>query len=216
VTFEIIVLALASAIRPTSLAAIYALLAHSRRKVLLIAYLIVGIVCTIAFGLIVVYAFHGIHPHFGRDKTKGIADIIGGTVALLFGLAVLTHLLGTGRGHDAPAPRVHLEGHLTLRTAALAGPATHLPGIFYLIALNVIVAHNLHVAGGMVAVSIYNLVWYALPIIALCLCIVRPATALATVEGVQHFTRRHSRAIVLTVSFGVGAALLIHGLILVL
>jgi hypothetical protein len=212
---EIIVLALASTIRPTSLAAVYALLAHERRKVLLLAYLIAGLACTIAFGLIVVYAFHGIHPHFGRNKTKGIADIVGGVLALLFGLAVLTRRIKTSRGGDAPAPRLHLEGRLSLRTAALAGPATHLPGIFYLIALNAIVAHNPRVAGGMTAVVVYNAIWYALPIVAFALCIVRPSAALNTIEAVEGWARRHSRVIVLIVSFGVGSALLIHGLLIV-
>ena len=41
-----------------------------------------------------------------------------------------------------------LSRRLTLKTAALAGPATHVPGLFYLIALNVIVAHNVSVARG--------------------------------------------------------------------
>jgi hypothetical protein len=212
---EIIVLALASTIRPTSLAAVYALLGHERRQTLLLAYLIAGLACTIAFGLIVVYAFHGIHPHFGRDKTKGIADIIGGVLALLFCLAVLTRRIKSARGGDAPAPHLNLEGHLSLRTAALAGPATHLPGIFYLIALNAIVAQNPRVAGGTAAVVIYNVVWYALPIIAFALCIVRPSAALKTIEAVEGWARRHSRVIVLTVSFVVGGALLIHGLLIV-
>jgi hypothetical protein len=33
------------------------------------------------------------------------------------------------------------ERHPTPRTAALAGPATHIPGVFYLVALSLIVAY---------------------------------------------------------------------------
>ena len=40
---EIIVLAMASTIRPTSLAAIYALLAHESRRALMLAYVIGGL-----------------------------------------------------------------------------------------------------------------------------------------------------------------------------
>jgi hypothetical protein len=208
---EIIVLALASTVRPTSLAAVYALLTHDSRRSFLLAYVVTGLAVTIAFGLLVVYAFHGIHPHFGRDKSKSIADLIGGAAAVLFGLAVLTGHVG-GKGHDAPAPHVRLDGrHLTLRRSALAGPATHLPGLFYLIALNVIVAHNPRVASGTIAVLTYNAVWYAVPIIALAMCFIQPAAALAVIEAVQRWTRRHSRVLLLTVSFGVGAALLVHG-----
>ena len=159
--------------------------------------------------MIVVYAFHGIHPNFGHDK--GIADVVGGAVAVLFGCAVLTGRVGNGRGQDAPAPRMHLEGHLSHKTAAVAGPATHLPGLFYLIALNVIVAHNPRVPRGAFAVITYNAVWYAVPIVAFAMCVLHPATALATVQAVDREARRHARTILLTVSFGAGTALIIRG-----
>ena len=46
----------------------------------------------------------------------------------------------------APGPSARLsrllEHRLTLRTTAIAGPATHIPGLFYLVALNVIVAND--------------------------------------------------------------------------
>ena len=70
---------------------------------------------------------------------------------------------------DAPGPRAPaaaLDRRLTTRTAALAGPATHIPGLFYLIALNVIIAHNAATSGQAVALVIYNAVWFVLPILA--------------------------------------------------
>ena len=80
---------------------------------------------------------------------------------------------------DAPRPpgrmRAVLDRRLTVRTAALAGPATHIPGLFYLIALNLIVTHNAAVADKAVALVTYNAVWFALPLAALVVCIVRPA-----------------------------------------
>ena len=72
-------------------------------------------------------------------------------------MALLVRLRGAHRPHpttvgsDAPGPR-RLEGaldrRLTIHRRGLAGPATHIPGLFYLIALNVIVAHNAALAGG--------------------------------------------------------------------
>ena len=130
---EILVLALASTVRPTSLAAVSAILSHDSRRRLLFAYVAVGLAFTIAFGVVVVVALHGIHLHSGSDRTKGIADIVGGVAALLFGCVVLT-----GRSHDdritmfpgrleSPArPSAHGTA------AAIAGPLTHLPGLFYL------------------------------------------------------------------------------------
>lgn len=214
---EIFVLALASTIRPTSLAAVYALMSHDSRRTLMWAYVAAGLAFTIGFGLLVVYAFHGIHIEAGADRTKGIADILGGAAALAFGIAILT---GRVRSHDAgDAPRVgagrkaFLKGRITLRTAALAGPLTHLPGLFYLIALNVIVAHDPRLPSGLLAVVTYNAVWFALPIVALAACIVRPAEAMDVVGSVERWARDHSRAVLLVVSLVVGAALVLRGVL---
>ena len=104
-----------------------------------------------------------------------------------------------------------LDGRLTRRTAALAGPATHIPGVFYLIALNVIVAHNARVARGTLAVVTYNAIWFALPLVALAICIVKPEAARDAVGAVDQWARDHQRAILLWVSFVVGIALIVRG-----
>jgi hypothetical protein len=215
VIVEVFVLALASTIRPTSLAAVYALLSHDSRRALICAYVAAGLAFTVAFGLAVVYAFHGIHIQSGSDRTKGIADIIGGVVALLLGVAILTGRVRAQQAAHAPAARGRLNAmlgaRLSMPTAALAGPATHLPGLFYLIALNVIVAHNPEVPNGTFAVLTYNAVWFALPLIALGACIVRPAAARDAIGSVEQWVRLRSRTILLCVAFGVGTALIVRG-----
>src|SRR5215467_10712501 len=95
---EIFLLALASTVRPTSLAAVSALLTRESRRRLMFAYVAVGLAFTLVFGVVVVSVFHGIHIHAGHPRTKGIADIVGGSVALLFGLAVLTGMVQRWRG----------------------------------------------------------------------------------------------------------------------
>ena len=128
-TIDLIVLALASTIRPTSLAAVYALLAHDRRRVLMLAYVVGGLVFTIAFGLLVLYAFNGIHPHALSGRTKAIADIIAGAVAMAFGVAVLTGRVRQSQGDRRASGRVQmtLDQRVSVRAAVLAGPATHIP-----------------------------------------------------------------------------------------
>jgi cytochrome bd-type quinol oxidase subunit 2 len=215
VTIEIIVLAMASTIRPTSLAATYALLEHKSRRVLMLAYVVGGLAFTIAFGLVVVYAFHGIHLHAGTGQAKAIAEIIGGAVALAFGLALLTGRVHRRDAREAPEAggrlQEMLDERVTTRIAVLAGPATHVPGIFYLIALNVIVAHDPRVTGATLDVVTYNAIWFALPILALVLCIMRPAAARDAVGSVDRWALAHSRSILLWVSFVVGAALVVRG-----
>jgi hypothetical protein len=217
VIIEIFVLALASSVRPTSLAAVYALVSHDARRRLMWAYVIAGLAFTLGFGAIIVGATHGIHVHSGSDETKGIADIIGGVLALAFGLGIATGRIKRDHMDDAPRPggrlKSALDRRLTVRTAALAGPATHVPGLFYLIALNVIVAHEVALADKAFALLVYNAVWFALPLAALVVCIVRPAAARDLVGWVSDWTRDHARGILLTASFAAGAALVIRGIL---
>jgi hypothetical protein len=215
VIFEMFVLALACAVRPTSLAAVYALVSHDARRRLMWAYVLAGLAFTIGFGAIVVGLTDGIHLHSGSNKTKAIADLAGGIVALAFGIGLATGRISRGRTDDAPRTGRRMKAALAhrvgIRTAALAGPATHVPGLFYLIALNVIVAHNVAIADKTLALLIYNAIWFALPLAALIVCIVRPAMARDLVAEVQRWTRAHARAILLATSFVVGAALIIRG-----
>jgi hypothetical protein len=212
--FEIFVLALASTIRPTSLAAVYALLTPDSRRRLMLTYVATGLALTIGFGLVVVYAVHGVHINSGTSHTKSVAYILGGVLAIALGVAILTgHVRGRHRDTDAPS-RWSLQGRrLTGRTAAFAGPLTHVPGLFYLIALNVIVAHDPGIAAGTLSVVIYNVVWFALPIFALVACIVRPSRAQAVVGEVEQWARDHARPILLVVTFGVGIALVVRGVL---
>jgi hypothetical protein len=95
----------------------------------------------------------------------------------------------------------------------VAGPLTHIPGIFYLVALNVIVAHNVRAAEALVAVVTYNAIWFTLPLLALVTCIVRPAAARELVEAVRDWVRAHSRTILLATAFLVGPALVVRGVL---
>jgi cytochrome bd-type quinol oxidase subunit 2 len=214
---ELLLLALASTVRPTSLAAMTALLSHESRKRLMFAYVAGGLAFTIAFGVVVVGVIHGIHLKSGNDDFRGVADIIGGVAALIFGVVVLTGHAPRHSTDDVPGSQgkwlERLNRRLTMRTAAIAGPLTHIPGVFYLVALNLIVAHHPRIPGGLIAVLIYDVIWFALPITALALCIVRPAAASGLVATVAQWTSEHSRVLVLVASFGVGAALVIRGVL---
>jgi hypothetical protein len=75
----------------------------------------------------------------------------------------------------------------------------------------VIVAHNARLPRGTLAVVTYNAVWFALPILALVICIMNPDAARDAVGSVERWAREHSRAILLCVSFIVGAALVVRG-----
>lgn len=217
VLFEITILALASTVRPTSLAAVSTLLGRESRRRLMIAYVAGGLAFTIAFGVVVVGVFHGIHIEAGTGKAKAIANIIGGVAALLFGYAVQTGRLRRSPDQYSDAAgsgwMTRLNREITLRVAAVAGPLTHIPGVFYLIALNVIVAHNPLLPSGLFAVVVYNAIWFALPLAALVLCIVNPDAAQRTVVAVQLWAKSHSQRIIVITAFAVGALLLARGIL---
>ncbi len=216
VTIEIILLALANTVRPTSLAAVYALLATDAPRRLMAVYVAAGLVFTVAVGVIVIGAFDGIDIGAGSGHTKAVAQLAGGVLVLVFAVGVLTGRVGGRQAEDAPKPGGRFERlrehRVTWRTAALAGPATHIPGIFYVVALNLIVSSHARTFGGLLEVLIYNVIWFAIPIAALAVCVVRPETARDAIEAIQSWTRRHAREIVLVVSFGIGAVLTVRGL----
>jgi Sap, sulfolipid-1-addressing protein len=217
VIVELIILALASTIRPTSLAAVYAILSGDAQRRLLTAYIAAGVAFTITVGLIVLVAFDGVQAHPGGGRAKSIAEVAGGAVALGFGVLVLSGRVLGPRPDDAPRPpgrwAALRERRLTLRGAVLAGPATHIPGLFYLIALNLIAAYHARAPRAVLQVLIYNALWFALPLAALAICIADPGAARRMIGEMETWTRQHTRQILIAASFVVGAALIVRGVL---
>ena len=102
-TIEVVLLALASTVRPTSLAAVYALVGSEAPRRLMIAYISAGLTFTIAFGLLAIWAFNGVDINSGSDQTKGIAEIVGG-VALLTFAVLLRSGMSAGRTTTTHSP----------------------------------------------------------------------------------------------------------------
>jgi hypothetical protein len=212
---ELVLLALAGTVRPTSLAAVGAILSGDAPRRLLGAYIAAGLTFTVTVGLIVLGAFDGVDPHTGTSHTRAVAEIVGGVVALAFGLLVLSgRVVGP---HPGEAPRTPgrwvalIDRHMTLRAAALAGPATHIPGLFYLIALNLIGAAHAGVPQAVGQLLVFNVFWFALPIAALAICVADPATARDAIGAVEAWARRHARVILMAIAFVVGAVLVVRG-----
>ncbi len=217
-TFEIILLALASTIRPTSLAAVYAILsAGTAPRRLMGIYVACGLAFTVAVGLIILTAFHGVPLHSGTSHTKAVAQIAAGILAIAFGLGLMTGRVGGRRAEDTLGGSGRLQEalsrHLTPRTAAVAGPATHIPGLFYLLALNVIVASESRLPGALVELGIYNAVWFAIPLGIFGLCIFDPPRAREAVEGLRLWTDAHGRTAIVVICIVLGVVLVVTGAI---
>jgi Sap, sulfolipid-1-addressing protein len=213
VTLEVIVLALASALRPAGVAALYALLSASHPRRVLFAYIVAGFTFSVAIGVLVVVAFGGADIRFG-GTVEDLIELIAGTAALGFAAGVAAGRAELPSHGNATGPQSAMAVRLrnpSVRTAAVAGVATHLPGLFYLVALNEIVAHRNAIADGIVAVLVFNAIWYGAAIASVVLFMVRPGAARKALLRASAWARLHSRGVTIAVFAAVGAYLFVKG-----
>lgn len=213
---DVIVLALASAPRPAGIAALYVLLSASRPRRVLVAYVAAGVTFSVAVGVLVVAIFHGAQIDYRGTDVYSAIELVAGVAALVFAVGI-----GTGR-RQLPARHEH-DGEesaitRTLRTpsvftASVAGVATHLPGLFYLVALNAIVAERRGLVTGVVQVLVFNAIWFAAAFAAVVSFLLRPGVARSMLARVDGWARRHARSITVLVLGGAGSYLAIRGLI---
>jgi hypothetical protein len=213
VTLEVIVLALASALRPAGVAALYALLSASHPRRVLIAYIVAGFAFSVAIGVLVVVAFGGADIRFG-GTAEDLIELLAGTAALGYAAGVAAgraELPSRGSATGAQSAMAVRLRNPSMRTAAVAGVATHLPGLFYLVALNEIVAHRNTIADGIVAVLVFNAIWYGAAIASVVFFMVRPGAARRALLRASAWARLHSRGVTIAVFAAVGAYLLVNG-----
>jgi hypothetical protein len=212
---DVLVLALASAPRPAGIAALYALLSASSPRRVLLAYLAAGFTFSAAVGVLVVAIFHGVGIDYRGTDVYAAIELIGGLAALGFAIAV-----GTGRrelpSRDSAAREESkiIRGlrNPTVTTAAVAGVATHVPGLFYIVALNAIIAEGASFASGVLQVLLFNAIWFAAAIAAVVIFLLRPGVAPRALSRVISWARRHARVTTVLVFGLAGSYLAIRGM----
>jgi len=205
VSLDALALAVICAVRPTALASVYALLASSHPPRPLAAYVIAGLVFSAIAGAIVVLALHGVRLQTGSSTVNAVIELAGGAAALGFAGGVATgRVRGEGRSERSNGDS-RVAGPLrnpTLRVAAVAGIATHLPGLLYLLGLNAIARGDPPVIEGLLAVLVFDASWLTVPVCALVASIRRPDETRAAVGRASAWMLAHQRAILILV-FGV-------------
>ncbi|WP_433037797.1 GAP family protein [Actinomycetospora sp. CA-053990] len=101
----------------------------------------------------------------------------------------------------------------TVPNAAVAGVATHLPGVFYLGALAAIVADRPGLVSGLLQVGVYNLLWYAVPLAALASWTWRPETTRDSAARLTAWVQAHKKHLIVTVFVLVGVYLVVVGVV---
>jgi len=209
-TFALL-LALLSAVRPTSLAAVYGILGSPRPRRLLLVFSFAGLAVTISVGLVLVIFLKGVET---SPDSHEVADLVL-AAACFAGAVVFRRRPVREREHESRETTRKISARLrdpSVTTVAAAGVLTHLPGLVYLIALNAIIATDPTIATGLLQVVTYNAIWFAIPLLSLALAIVRPDRTSELVEGVTDWTRRHRRTAVPLLLAGLGIYLLVKGL----
>jgi hypothetical protein len=214
VSLDVIVLALASAPRPAGLAALYALLSASHPQRVLVAYIVAGFTFSVAIGVLVVAAFDGAGVEYGGTAAADVIELLAGVAALGFAVGVWSgraQLPSRGDTSAAQSAMVRRLEHPSVGTAALAGIATHLPGFFYLVALNAIVAERNGLLDDVVAVLAFNAIWFGAAIATVVYFMIRPGAARRALLRVSSWARRHARGTTVGVFAVVGAYLAVNG-----
>jgi hypothetical protein len=213
---EALILAAASAIRPsTSLAAVYTLLNRGSPRASLAAFVTAGFTFSAAIGILVVTVLHGVDLPGGASERNAAIDLLAGTAMLGFAFGVGSGRMRRPGGRREPGEEtrvVRLLRQPSPRVAAAAGVATHVPGLFYLVALNAIVSDRARPAHAIVEVLIYNAIWFSMPIAAFVLAGRPGSRTLARMTRVNDWARRHEQALLVLVFATVGAYLVVKGI----
>jgi hypothetical protein len=219
VIFELLALGVLSALRPaTSQAAVVALLRAPDPRRLLLAYTLAGLIVSVAVGTLIVVAFDGAGNAVGRSSFAAVFDLLAGVAALAFAAGLKRGRLSAP--HRAASTTTKAPSRITIRlshpsasTAAVAGVATHVPGLIYLVVLNAIAAENLRSAASTFYVAVYNLLWFAIPIVALALAVFSPGTANVYLGRGAAWARANEARLLVTSFAAVGAYLVVKGLV---
>jgi Sap, sulfolipid-1-addressing protein len=194
---DVLVLALASAPRPAAIAALYALLSASPPRRVVVAYLVAGLTFSVALGVLVVAIFNGAGIDYRGTDVYSVIELLGGVAALGFAIGVKTgrrQLPARDEGAGGGSAIIQRLRNPSVTTALVAGIATHLPGLFYLIALQAIVAERRSLVVGAMEVLLFNVIWFGATIASVVLFLLRPGVArraLARVERVGTTSRPH-------------------------
>jgi hypothetical protein len=194
------------------MAALYALLIASHPRRVLAAYILAGFAFSAAVGVAIVAVFDGAELDYGNTATDHAIDLVAGAAALGFaaGVASGRAQLPSRESKGESAMLVRLR-RPSVATAALAGVATHLPGLFYLIALNQIIADGDALGKQIVLVLVFNAIWFGAAVAAVVYFLIRPGAARRAMLRVSEWTRVHARGTTIAVFGVVGAYFAVKG-----
>jgi hypothetical protein len=221
VSVDALVLAVASVIRPLSVAAVYAMLSTARPTRLLTPYVAAGFVLSAAIGIVLVILLGVSTGPRAPDEVRAVIPFVLGAVSLSYATGLLSGWVqapvpdrtGTTPGPDSSSWLGRQLADLSPGRAALAGVLTHKPGLFYLAALSAITNSTSSNANRILQVVLYNAIWFAMPLAVLVLAKRRPVELQDLLRRTTEWVWRRQREIMITAFGTLGAYLIVRGVI---
>ncbi|MEN3269868.1 GAP family protein [Pseudonocardia sp.] len=213
---EALLLALSTVIRPTSAAAVVAMLSTPRPQRLLATYILAGMAWSLAVGTLVVVLLAGIGSATESSAERPVLDTLLGVAALGYAVAAWIGVLPRRRADGPPSRTVRVRRrlqNLSPSGAALAGVLTHLPGLVYVAALNAIVGSATGTLDRLVQVVIYNAIWFSVAITALVVSVYRPRVSRDLLESITVWAREHQRVLIVVFCGVLGTYLVANGVV---
>jgi Sap, sulfolipid-1-addressing protein len=214
---EVLLLALSTVIRPTTVAALFAILAQSHPHRLLVAYILGGLAFSLTVGVAVVVLLRGIGLALSSSTSRPVLDIVLGGAALGYASAVWAgwqpRRSSAASPSEAPGWMHRHLRDLSVRSAAVAGVLTHLPGVIYLAALNAITGSTAGIADGLFQVAVYNAIWFSMPILALVVAQRRPDVTRDILDRLGKWMLLYRRRILVLFLGALGLYLVVSGIV---
>ncbi len=219
---NVLVLALGAAISPTILAVVIVVLHRPRPQRLLAAYLLGGMLTSVAVGIAIVTSLNGLDAVSESSATDPIVDFTVGILSLIVAFVLATdrdaRLSARRREKKAakPARDPWSERVLSRGTAPIAfavGVALNLPGAFYLVALKDIAQAENGFGSQLAAILVFNLVMFILAEVPLLGYSFAPEATQARVEQLNEWMARNARQIVIVVATTIGLYLVARGIV---
>lgn len=219
---NVLILAIASAIAPTIVAVVLVVLRTPHPRRLLTAYLVGGMLASIAIGAVIVTSLNELDLVSGESPAADpIVNFTVGALALLVAIVLATNRdapLEERRqrrraGRPARDPwSARMLGRGTAPIAFAVGVALNLPGAFYLVALKDIAQGQQGTGAQLFAIVLFNLIMFSLVEIPLLGYSLAPERTQADVEALNAWLSRHARQIVTATAALVGLYLIGRGL----
>jgi Sap, sulfolipid-1-addressing protein len=221
VSVDALVLALASVIRPLSVAAVYAMLSTARPTRLLTAYIGAGFVFSTGLGIVWSSCWANWPGRVPRTRCIAAIPFILGAVSLSYAAGLLSGWVqapapdrtGATPGPDASSWLGRQLADLSGPRAALGGVLTHKPGLFYLAALSAITNSTSSNVNRIFQVALYNAIWFAMPVAALALARHRPVELQDFLRRTTAWVWRRHREIMITAFGLLGVYLIVRGVV---